>query len=433
MKINMFLLISCLVLAFSVHSTPATAAPPVANAGPDQAVSVGATVSLDGSGSSDADGDPLTYSWSFVSIPPGSGATLSNPTTVNPTFVADRPGSYVVQLIVNDGVVNSTPDTVTISTLNSPPVANAGPDQAVSVGATVSLNGSGSSDVDGDPLTYSWSFVSIPPGSGATLSNPTTVNPTFVADRPGSYVVQLIVNDGVVNSTPDTIAITTLNSPPVANAGPDQAVSVGATVSLNGSGSSDVDGDPLTYSWSFVSIPLGSGATLSNPTTVNPTFVADRPGSYVVQLIVNDGVVNSTPDTIAITTLNSPPVANAGPDQAVSVGATVSLNGSGSSDVDGDPLTYSWSFVSIPLGSGATLSNPTTVNPTFVADRPGSYVVQLIVNDGVVNSAPDTVTISVATSSAINVPTLTEWGMILLILGLGLLAICYLKKPRIAA
>jgi len=138
--------------------------------------------------------------------------------------------------------------------------------------------------------------------------------------------------------------------------------------------------------------------------------------------------VHSTPATAQ----NSPPVANAGPDQAVLVGATVFLNGSGSTDVDGDPLTFSWSLISIPPGSSTTLVNPTTVNPTFVVDNPGSYVVQLIVNDGVVDSAPDTVTISTAISSAISVPTMTEWGVMLLILILGLLAIYYLKKPRIA-
>ena len=79
-----------------------------------------------------------------------------------PSFVVDRPGTYVAQLIVNDGTVNSAPDTVTISTLNSAPVANAGPDQAVSVGQAVGLDGSASSDVDGDPLTFSWALTSAP-------------------------------------------------------------------------------------------------------------------------------------------------------------------------------------------------------------------------------------------------------------------------------
>jgi uncharacterized repeat protein (TIGR01451 family) len=109
--------------------------------------------------------------------------------------------------------VNSSPDTVTVTTLNSPPVANAGPDQSVTVGALVQLNGAASTDVDGNPLTYSWSFVSRPPGSAAVLSNPSLVNPTFTADKSGSYVVQLVVNDGTVNSAPDTAQITVSDLP----------------------------------------------------------------------------------------------------------------------------------------------------------------------------------------------------------------------------
>ena len=117
------------------------------------------------------------------------------------------------------------------------------------------------------------------------------------------------------------------NFPPVANAGPDQTVTVGATVRLDGSASSDVDGHPLTYAWAFVSTPAGSGAVLADPTTVTPTFVADRPGAYVVQLIVNDGVVDSTPDTVVISTVNSRPVADAGRG-ALAIAGTVLARGS---------------------------------------------------------------------------------------------------------
>jgi hypothetical protein len=290
-----------------------------------------------------------------------------------------------------------------------PPVAHAGPDQRVLfVGQTVQLDGSGSSDVDGDPLTFAWAFTSRPPGSQATLSDPTLVNPTFVADVLGTYTVQLIVNDGILDSQPNTAMITADNIRPVAHAGPDQTVLVGQTVQLDGSGSSDVDGDPLTFAWAFTSRPIGSQATLSDPTLVNPTFVADQPGTYVVQLIVNDGTVDSLPDTVTLAG-ESRPVAHAGPDQTVLVGQTVQLDGSGSSDVDGDPLTFAWAFTSQPANSQATLSNPAATNPTFVADVLGTYVVQLIVNDGTVDSLlPDTVTITASVPPTVDllpVPT----------------------------
>jgi hypothetical protein len=372
--------------------------PPVSNAGADQAVRVSDTVQLDGGNSSDPNGDTLTYSWSFISRPSGSNVTLSSANAVKPAFVVDVAGSYTLRLIVNDGTVNSAPDTVVVTTLNSAPISRAGVDQAVLVNDTVQLDGSGSSDIDGDSLTYHWSFVSRPGGSSAALSNSKAAQPTFTADVAGAYTVQLIVNDGTVNGVPDTVVITTLNSAPISRAGPDQAVLVKDTVQLDGSNSSDADGDSLTYKWTFVSRPIGSNAALSSTSAVRPTFVVDVAGTYTVQLIVNDGTVNSAPDSVMITTENSAPISNAGADQTVLVKDTVQLDGSGSSDLDGDMLTFKWSFVSRPDGSDAELSNTGALKPTFGVDVAGSYTVQLIVNDGTADSAADTVTISTENS-----------------------------------
>jgi len=94
---------------------------------------------------------------------------------------------------------------------------------------------------------------------------------------------------------------------------------------------------------------------------------------------------------------NTAPVAEAGPIQNVATESLVTLNGSGSTDANGDTLTYSWLFTSKPASSTATLSSATVSNPTFTADKDGSYVLSLVVNDGTVNSAADTVTITAAT------------------------------------
>src|SRR5262249_9195911 len=149
------------------------------------------------------------------------------PMAVQPTFVVDLPGIYVVQLIVNDGHVDSAPATVVISTQNSKPVANAGPDQQVTVGDTVTLDGSGSFDVDHDPLTYDWAFLSRPAESQATRADPRAVKPTFMADVAGTYVVQLIVNDGHEDSLPDTVVVTAVHRPPVITSTPVAAATVG--------------------------------------------------------------------------------------------------------------------------------------------------------------------------------------------------------------
>jgi PKD domain. len=378
--------------------------PPVANAGPNQTAVLGSTVTLNGSGSSDVDGDPITYLWSLVSRPAGSAAVLTLANSIAPTFIADKPGSYLAQLVVNDGKANSVPATVTITTLNTAPVANAGANQSVNIGTLVQLNGSGSTDVDGDPLTFQWTLITVPAGSSATLSSLTAVNPTFTADKQGTYVAQLIVADGKLNSVPATQTITTnALQPPTANAGPNQTVKHGTTVTLNGSGT-DPQSLPLTLLWSMISKPAGSAAVLSSSTAANPIFVADKLGSYTVQLVVDNGTLKSTPATVTITTTNTTPVANPGAAQSVALATTVTLNGTGSSDADNDPLSYSWSFTSRPAGSAATLAAASSASPTFFADVAGQYVVQLIVNDGITNSNPATVTI---TAVAPNTITLT--------------------------
>ena len=117
---------------------------------------------------------------------PGSNAVLLAPTSVTPVFTVDKIGSYDIRLIVNDGKVDSAPSIVTITTQNTPPVANAGPNQVRPVGSLVQLDGSASTDVDGDPLTYLWSLIGPPPGSTAVLSSTTAVKPTFTADVAGN-------------------------------------------------------------------------------------------------------------------------------------------------------------------------------------------------------------------------------------------------------
>ena len=105
-----------------------------------------------------------------------------------------------------------------------PPTARAGSDQTAVQGAAITLNGSASSDPDGHALVFMWTLASKPEGSEAVLRNPVSVFPTFVADRPGSYTINLIVSDGTTNSAPNSVVISTSNSAPVADAGPNQTV-----------------------------------------------------------------------------------------------------------------------------------------------------------------------------------------------------------------
>ena len=219
-------------------------------------------VPLDGSGSRDGDGNTLTYLWTLLSKPTGSTAVLAPTTAIAPTFVADVAGQYTARLVVSDSIINSPADSVTVVAMaNAPPIADAGPDVLVNQGTTVSLDGTASRDPEGGALSFAWTIVERPNGSAAVLTNPAGPAPSLVADAGGRYVVQLVVGDGTHTSKPDTVSVTA-NTPPVANAGPDQTPVVGATASLSGAASADVDGQPLTYTWSIQSRPSGSTAAL---------------------------------------------------------------------------------------------------------------------------------------------------------------------------
>ena len=298
------------ISAVTVTASVANAAP-VANAGTNQNVTVPVTVTLDGSASSDANRDALTFLWTLVSKPTSSAAALSSTTSPKPTFFADVAGVYVASLVVNDGALSSpvTTTTVTAAVANSAPVANAGVSQNVTTASVVTLTGAGSTDANYDTLTYIWSFASKPTSSVAALSSTSALSPTFTADLAGTYVVNLIVNDGKVNSSnvsAVTVTASAVNSAPVANAGANQTVTrtgtpATVTVSLSGTGSTDANGDTLTYLWALTTKPTSSTASLSSATVVSPTFVADLAGIYVASLIVNDGKVSSTVATVAIT------------------------------------------------------------------------------------------------------------------------------------
>ncbi len=290
---------------------------------------------------------------------------------------------------------------------NQPPVANAGTDQTLKHAVLITLDGSGSSDPDGNyPLTYAWEIAAKPSGSNSILNNPNTVNPSFSPDFFGNYEIQLIVTDALgLSSAPDTVIVSTNNTAPVADAGPDQSlIIVGSTVYLDGTKSYDDDGDPFTYSWAISQKPAGSNANLSDATSPTPTFVADVQGDYIVFLAVTDTFGTSNTDWATISFTNVKPVADAGGNQSVKVESTVTLDGSGSSDANSDPLTYQWSIITKPAGSTAIFDIPTPDDPTpaqtsFTADKAGDYIISLVVNDGFVNSDPNNVTVTATSSS----------------------------------
>jgi len=271
--------------------------PPVAMAGPNQTVKIGTAVTLDGTGSYDPDHDTtLAFSWEVVSKPSGSTVTLSDPRGPTPSFIADYPGTYVISLVVKDSQgLDSEPAETIVSTTNTPPVAEAGPDQSVrQTGQIINLDGSTSYDADGDPLLYQWEITAKPDGSQASLSSTQSTTTSCVPDVPGDYSVRLTVTDTSGFSDSDTVRVSFSNTRPVANAGNNQAVSLGDIVRLSGAESYDADGDSLSFRWNIVSAPDGTGASLTSLNSSVTSFSADKQGLFVISLAVSDGLQEST-------------------------------------------------------------------------------------------------------------------------------------------
>jgi len=270
----------------------------IVNAGSNQIVDEGALVTLDGSNSYDSSGKPLTYIWKAP-----EGITLSNTTSVKPTFIApqvDKETKYKILLYVNNGITNSVYDQViiTVKNVNHPPIANAGTNQTVNEGATVFLDGRLSTDPDGNVVNYAWTSP-----AGIILTGANTATPSFTTTEVSSdkaYIFTLMVSDGSLTSTAQvTVTVKQVNKAPVANAGVAQTVKVAAFVTLNGTASTDPDGDVLLYKWT-----APAGITLSATTTANPTFIAPATitsTTYTFGLIVNDGKEDSQQSTVSIT------------------------------------------------------------------------------------------------------------------------------------
>jgi K319L-like, PKD domain/Putative Ig domain len=397
---------------------------PVANAGPDQTVEEQAFVTLSGTGT-DADNDTLTYTWTQDS---GTTVTLAGSNTAMPTFTApevpagQNNADLIFKLLVHDGFSDSVPSYVTVhvDNTNDPPqaVAKASVLPNPPMGGTVSVNGidvvtlDGTNSGDqnlGDVLTYSWTELS----NSITITNPNTPTAHFTAPNvPASYTFKLTVSDGEFSSESYVIvAVAHVNHAPMADAGSDQTVPEGTLVGLNGSNSGDEDGDTLSYSWHQTG---GTGVTLSDDHTSAPSFTAPNVGpageDLTFELTVNDGHV-STSDTvtISVTYVNQPPVADAGPPQTPDENAVVTLDGSASTDPDGNPLTYFWE----QIGGSHTvaLSSQTAEKPTFTAPEvtlaEDDIVMQLTVDDGYGGTSSDTVTIHIQN---VNHPPVADAG-----------------------
>ena len=391
---------------------------PVANAGGNISITLPTnSTTLNGSGSSDADGTITTYSWSKVSGP--AAGTIANAGSASTALTGLVQGSYSFRLQVTDngGLTNADTVTVTVNAAapppNQAPIANAGGNISITLPTnSTTLNGSGSSDPDGTISTYSWTKISGP--AAGTIANAGSASTALTGLVQGSYNFRLQVTDNGGLSDADTVTVTVNaaapppNQAPIANAGGDINITLPTnSTTLNGSGSSDPDGTISTYSWTKISGPAAGTIVSAGSASSSLTGLVQGTFSYRLQVTDNGGLSSS--DTVVVIVNAAPPppnqapVANAGQDLSVTLpNSTISLNGSASYDPDGTIATYDWVKIS---GPGAiTLTNSNTATPGVTGVQAGVYVFELTVTDDKGATAKDQVQLTVnAANNAIPV------------------------------
>lgn len=350
------LTISVLILTLSLlFATPVLAA--TAHAGVDKIVNEGELVILDGSNST---GTSLSFEWSEgVSI-------LSTDESFSKVFTT---GIHIITLNVTDNANDVDTDSVKV-TVNDLPKADAGTDKTIIKDENVAFDASNSIDNIGGIVSYKWSE------EGTVLSTSKKFNKTFTD---GVHTITLKVTDKYGEYDSDNIKVT-VGVPPIANAGADRLVYEGTKVLLNGANSTDSDGYIVSYKWA-------EGSEIYNTAQ---SFEKVFPiGGHTITLTVTDNDGATGTDTVDIEVLKldkAPPIADAGTDIVVDIGESIVLNASGSSDRDGNIVSYMWSE------DGDVLSNAISFETIFSV---GNHTITLTVTDNDNLEGNDTVIVTV--------------------------------------
>ena len=355
---------------------------PVVNAGTNKNITLPVnTVSLDGSGSSDADGIIVSYKWIKIS---GGAATITDDAASKTTVSGLVAGQYTFELTVTDdkGASSKAQVKVTVNAAaNQSPVANAGTNKNITLPVnTVSLDGSGSSDADGSIVSYKWIKIS---GGAAAITDDAASKTAVSGLIAGQYTFELTVTDDKGASSKAQVKVTVnaaANQSPVANAGTNKNITLPVnTVNLDGSGSSDADGSIVSYKWIKIS---GGAAAITNDAASKTAVSGLIAGQYTFELTVTDDKGASSKAQVKVTVnaaANQSPVANTGTNKNITLPVnTVSLDGSGSSDADGSIVSYKWIKIS---GAAATITDDAASKTTVSGLVAGQYTFELTVTD----------------------------------------------------
>ena len=292
---------------------------------------------------------------------------------------------------------------------NVPPQAQAGSDQTVVAGTVVSLMGGASSDSDGRVSSYLWQQLSgdsveLDAGATATASFDSTV---IATDQTLQFQLTVTDNDGA--SAADTVAVEVNAALPVADAGVDQSIGERRSVFIGGTGSRDAGGAITHYRWLQRSGPAvtltGADSSQARFTAPSVDGQAQSPVELTFELTVSDEFGETASDAVQVSVTNTliAPLADAGDNKTLdTTGAEASpliatLIGGGSSDPDGEIVSYAWQQSGSPI-AGIALSNSDQVNATVTIsteqaeDRELFFALTVTDNEG--QSDTDTVKVT---------------------------------------
>jgi pyrimidine deaminase RibD-like protein len=417
-------------------------------------VLAGAAVTLDGSGSADADGDPLAFRWSLLSRPSGSIAVLSDPTAAGPGFVADLAGLYVAQLVVDDGLVESDPDTVAIDarepifvtvTASDAEAAEAGPvpgtftfartgDPSRSLDVLVARGGTADDGDDYESLggaTFLVTFAAGEPTAEVTV----TPRPDNRLEGDETVVLTVQPASGYLVGTPDAATVTIADDPPVvtvtasdpdasekgpdpgvftfARTGGDLAASLTARYALGGTASNSAD---YAFLGSSVTIPAGqaTGELVIDP---KPDNVVEGPETVVVTLEPSSGYLVGDPASATVVIADDPAVvtavatdadaSEAGPDPgevtitrsggdlASALQVLVARGGSATNGIDYVGIGGASFLVGIAAGAATAVVAIEPLDDTLV-EGPETVVLTVQPRTAYLVGIPDTATVTIA-------------------------------------
>ncbi len=343
----------------------------------------------------DPDGDALTFS--KVSGPTYATVTTTNATSGNialaPGFADAGTASLVVRATDTGALTNDKTLTITVTNVDRAPTLNVINNMSVAAGATADQAIS-ATDADGDAITFTSSGPAfLTRTDNAQVGNTRTGNIHLAPPlgTTGTFAASVTATANAQTASRSfTITVTSVNQAPVLNQPANMTVNEGATADQVLTGS-DPDGNALTFT--KVSGPVFLTVTTTNATTGNahlaPGFSDAGTSSATVR--ASDGsLTNDKSFTITVNNVNRAPVANAGGPYSGAVGVALTFHGEGSSDPDGDVLTYAWNFGDGGTGTGAT--------PSHAYLAAGTFTVTLTVTDNgtpaLSNTATTTATVS---------------------------------------